>query len=184
MGSWGKPMTSNVYAGWLSQIDLQTLLKAPPAAFECMILEAVDEVRPPTVYQSEIDLARFEAGRAFGTTCELRWQRDGQYFHTLLLGDVDLDLVAPSLGEHHRELDATTFEQTKRDYYLWGEWSDRLPEWVEGTIPHIFDYPPPPDAGRWRRKIMTVEYINRTTGEIEFYRFAGVGFVQVDKESP
>jgi hypothetical protein len=163
---------SDAYAGWLTQDDLQALLIAPPAAFNWMILEAVDEVKPPGVYQSDIDLTRFEAGRAFGAACDLRWQRDGQYFHTLLVGDVALP--SSPLAENHRELDAANFEQTEREYYLWGEWSGQLPEWVEATIPHIFNYPPPPGAGRWRRKIITVEYVNRTTGEMEFYRFAGV----------
>jgi len=165
-------MSDHAYATWLTQAELQTLLTAPPAAFDWMILEAVDELVFDS-FRGAIDLARFDAGRVFGQYCELRWQRDGQMFHALLVG------AAPqppaSFIMHHQELADDSFDYVDGAYFLWGEWSQQTPIWVEAMIPHIFNYPPPPQqTGRWRRQVKTVEYVNRSTGETEFYRFTEI----------
>lgn len=170
-------MSDHAYAAWLSQAELQALLSSPPTAFDWMILEAVDElVFDP--FQSAINLTRFEAGRAFGVSCELRWQRDGQQFHTLLVGNVSQPPA--SLNTHHQELVSGTFDYIEGKYFLWGEWSTGTPFWVEAMIPHIFNYPlPSQQTGRWRRQVKTVEYVNQSTGEMEFYRFAAIREVPI-----
>ena len=163
-------------ADWLARNVLQGLIDSPPATFDWMILEAVDKLLFDP-FQQAIDLDRFNEGRAFGSDCEVRWRRDGEVFHTLAVGGF---AEAPSILSTHQQLLALEeFELIEHEYFLWGEWSNHIPEWVEATIPHIFNYPPPPQPGRWRRKLKTIEYVNRRTGEMEFYRFAGTREVQL-----
>lgn len=166
-------------ADWLTEDGLRALLDSPPAAFEWMILEAVDEVvfNP---FEQAIDVGSVDAGRVFGPDCEVRWQRDGDLFHTLLVGS--LAQPSPVLSAHQQDLSAPEFDRIEREYFLWGEWSRNIPEWVEAAIPHIFNYPPPPQPGRWRRKLTSVEYVNQHTGEMEFYRFAGAASEQIAEE--
>lgn len=163
-------MADYAYAALLTEADLRTSIEAFALNITQMILEAVDEVAF-LEFREEIDLRRFEAGRVFGPTCEIRWQREGERFQTLLLGDVAK--FGERIGTHHVELSGDIFDYQYKAYYLWGEWSDRLPQWVEASVPHIFNYPQPQGEGSYRRKLTTVEYINRESGELEFYRFTG-----------
>lgn len=170
-------MSDHAYASWLTQAELQSLLTSPPAAFDWMILEAVDELVFDS-FKNAIDLISFETGRVFGKSCELRWQRDGAQFHALLVGDVPNPPAL--LTTHHQELDNNVYGYIAGEYFLWGEWSQNLPQWIEATIPHIFSYPQPAQqTGRWRREIKAVEYVNQLTGEMEFYRFAAICEVQI-----
>jgi hypothetical protein len=163
-------MADDAYTAWLTELDLRTLIEALATRMAQMILEAVDEVAF-LEYRGEIDLRHFEAGRIFGPTCEIRWQRDGERFHTLLLGDVAE--FGERIGTHHVELSGNLFDDQEKAYYLWGEWRDDSPQWVEASVPHIFNYPQPRGAGAYRRKVTAIEYINRESGELEFYRFTG-----------
>jgi hypothetical protein len=166
-----KTMTDHVYADWITEDELQSLLASPPAALDWMILEAVDEVVNLQAFQSKIDIKRFATGRVFGAMCEIRWQRDGQRFHTMMTGDV---ATPPNcLTKHHQELGDDTYVKSPPDleYYVWGEWNKDL--WVEAQIPHIFDYPTPSEPGHYRYKLAVTEYTNLKTGEMEFYRFTG-----------
>ena len=166
-------MSDHVYADWLTENDLRSVLLSLPSGLEWMILEAVDEIINLRPFQNEIDVARFDNGRVFGAECELRWQRDGPLYHTMLVGNVSAPPI--DIAKHHQELDNTTFERDVRDYYVWGEWSTDIPEWIEARIPHIFDYPKPPEEGnsRWRYKLKAIEYVNGKSGEMEFYRYTG-----------
>jgi hypothetical protein len=163
-------MSDWAYAGWLTETALGLLLTTPPASFNWMILEAVDEVMFDG-YHSAIDLSRYDNGRVFGTDGEVRWQRDEKKFHVLLVGSIAQPPT--SLVAYSKELPANLFEYKRRRYYLWGEWTDNLRDWVEASVPHIFNYPTPPSSGRWRYALTTIEYVNRITGEMEFYRFVG-----------
>ena len=116
-------------------------------------------------------------GRIFGSLCEVRWQRDGKLFHTLLVGNI-VQPPVPSIT-YHQELFTTDFDYVAQQYYLWGAWSNELPEWVEASIPHRFDYPSPPVQGTWRRKLAVLEYLHRHTGEMEFYRFMSLDMEQL-----
>jgi CRISPR-associated Csx10 family RAMP protein len=111
-------------------------------------------------------------GRAFSPVCEVRWQHDSNLFHTVCTGSITQP-PAP-LTSQTRELLAGDFDHHDGSYFLWGEWSDKEPRWLEASIPHIFDYPVPQGNGKWRIKLLTKEYISRTTGDTEFYRFADV----------
>lgn len=165
-------MTDMVYAGWLTQTELQTLLAPPSHGLDWIILEAVDELALDS-FHTAIDLTRFTTGRIFGESSELRWRLNGQKFHTLLIGNVP-EPIAP-LNEHHQELVRDQFDYQEREYFLWGEWTQDNPVWLEARIPHIFTYPLPPQrTGRWRRKIKAVEYVRSSTGDIEFYRFTDI----------
>ena len=163
-------MTDHAFAGWLTEDDLRESIDTLAANLTQMILEAVDEIAFCD-FRDEIDLRRYETGRVFGPTAEIRWQRDGVQFHTVFLGNVAE--VGVRFGTHHVEFPEDTFDRQERQYYLWGEWSDRLPEWVEASVPHVFNYPPPEGKGSFRRKMAVVEYINVASGELEFYRFIG-----------
>jgi hypothetical protein len=169
-------MSDHAYAGWLTQADLTSLLATPPAACAWMLIEAVDEL-VLTDFDKNIDLIRYPTGRIFGSLCEVRWQRDGKLFHTLLVGNIAQPPM-PSMT-YHQELCTTDFDYVAQQYYLWGAWSNELPEWVEASIPHRFDYPSPPVQGTWRRKLAVLEYLHRHTGEMEFYRFMSLDMEQL-----
>jgi hypothetical protein len=169
-------MSDQVFAGRLLADELRRLVESPPRTFKWMIVEAVDEILFDS-FRSDVDVGRFETGRMFDEFCELRWRRDGPRFHTLLIGNLS---KTPALLSAHRVLAVSEFEPVSCGYFLWGEWRGRSTQWVEASIPHIFSYPSPPDiASRWRRKITAIEYINRTTVEMEFYRFTGVEWQSV-----
>src|SRR4051794_40176520 len=101
-------MTDHAYAGWLTEDDLRTSIGALAPNLTDMILEAVDEVAFRG-YAGEIDLQRYETGRAFGPNVEIRWQRDGDRFHTVMLGE--LTAVGQELGAHHVEFLQSTFHR-------------------------------------------------------------------------
>ena len=163
-------MTEHAYAGWLTEDDLRASIDELAVNLTHMILEAVDEVLFCD-FHNEIDLRRYETGRIFGPGAEIRWQRDGAPFHTVFLGNVAQ--VGARFCTHHIVISEETFDRQEKQYYLWGEWSVRLPEWVEASVPHIFNYPSPQGRGSFRRKMTSVEYINVASGELEFYRFTG-----------
>jgi hypothetical protein len=163
-------MSDHAYANWISQIDLQSLIAMPPGSLKHMILEAVDEVKFAP-FSGDIDLERYNTGRVFGPSCEIRWQRDGERFHTMIVGDISQPPAFITV--HNKALPEAAFDYKPDEYYLWGEWSKELPQWIEASIPHVFDYPEPAATGKFRYKLLTIEYINRDSGEVEFYRFSG-----------
>jgi hypothetical protein len=170
-------MNNHAYAAWITQTELQTALASNAAGFNWMILEAVNELIFKE-FKNEFDAGRYETGRVFGSHSELRWKRDGPKYHVLQIGDSS----QPSAfsAQYHQEIDSEIFDSMDREYFLWGEWTKETPIWVEAIIPHIFDYPqPPPQTGRWRRKIKAVEYINRLSGETQFYRFTEIFEVRI-----
>jgi hypothetical protein len=170
-------MADAVCADWIPEPDLQALLNSMVPQFTEMILEAVDEVSF-NPFALPIDLHRFATGRVFGMNCELRWERDGDLYHTLLIGDAGH--VPAVLARYSKDLSVDPFITQPEQYFVWGEWSERLPEWVEARIPHIFLYPQPANRqGKYRRQIFTTEYINQVTGEREFYRFTHVQEVAI-----
>src|SRR5438128_1478664 len=163
-------MTDHVYAGWLTEDELRASIGALALRLTDMILEAVDEVAFGA-YSGGIELHRYESGCAFGPSVEIRWQRDGERFHTVIAGDVST--VREELAAHQIELSESAFHRQEKHYYLWGQWSEPTPEWLEASVPHVFTYPSPTGSGSFRRKMTVVEYINVVSGELEFYRFAG-----------
>lgn len=175
-------MTDHAYANWVAKKDLQSLLVITPTLFEHMILEAVNEVKF-AAFQNDIDLERYDTGRVFGSACELRWRRDGEQFHTLLVGDISQPPA--SITVNHQQLPKEDFDYKRREYFLWGEWSNDIPQWIEASIPHVFDYPEPTTGCstrcKIRYKLIAIEYVNRDSGEIEFYRFTGT---QQEKYEP
>ena len=140
-------MSDYVCAGWLAENDLNLLLSSPPTPFKWMILEAVDEVKFGPL-SNEINLGRYKSGRVFSPACEIRWQYESNLFHTVLTGNITQP-PAPLTSET-RELLAGDFDHQDGSYFLWGEWSDNDPRWLEASIPHIFDYPVPQGKGKWR----------------------------------
>ena len=164
-------MSDYACAGLLTEHDLESLLAVPPAPLDWLILEAVDEVKLEP-YRVGIEPGKCQRGRAFGHTCEIRWEQTANAFHTVLIGDIAEAPVA--LASDLRELSASDFSLEDGSYFLWGEWSHNDPRWLEASIPHVFDYPTPAGDGKWRIKLQTKEYLNRSDGEMAFYRFVGL----------
>jgi len=163
-------MSDHVFAGQLSESELEALISALKGLLTDSVLEAVDQV----VFDSlgePIDLNRYDSGRVFGPDAEVRWERQDNVFYVVAIGDINTMTRAPK--EHQLELDTNNFEKQQSSYYLWGEWNSKNPQWLEASIPHVFRYPSPAAEGAFRRKIKTVEYVCKATGAIEFYRFAG-----------
>jgi hypothetical protein len=162
-------MTDHAYADRISGVTLESLLATDFGLTE-MILEAVDEVRFED-FTARIDLDRFECGRAFGPRCEIRWQRDGENFQSVLIGD---SLQVPDgLNAYHIELTGDTYSAELTSYYMWGEWTTANPVWMEAAIPHLFNYKEPAVPGRWKLKLASIDYVNRHSGIVEFQRFTG-----------
>ena len=159
-------MNDQVYSDKISSADLSVLLNSN-LGLEEMILEAIDEVRFED-FRPTIDLDRFETGRAFGPNWEVRWEREGQYFHTVATGD-STHLPA-CLTACRVDLLEEVYSARSTEYYAWGEWTDGTPMWMEATIPHLFNYKTPPLPGRWRLKLGAIEYVSKQSGGTEFHR--------------
>lgn len=154
---------SEAYSLNLPAAKLLELLGTLESKFGYAILESVTDVsfvsvaHPPREFHfdSGFDLLKWERGRAFGESLELRWRRRGKEFAVLIISDAppgdekQITSAIGSLGKGVRltkDADAPAMQAR-----LWGEWQNPkdekdLPDpnrhwWYEERIPRFLDYP-------------------------------------------
>lgn len=84
----------------------------------------------------DLGLADLDEGRVFNDECELRWERDGEAFHTLLIADGEAPATvgaAPTVLLERSDLD--------QNLLLWGTRPNGHATWREGRIPGDLVYP-------------------------------------------
>jgi hypothetical protein len=120
---------------------------------------------------------------------ELRWERQGAQVQLVYLGDEDANIV-PVLQQYlltsHTLAEMTRNKQepepVSADYYLFGErLSDedigkigsmaQQGDFAEVRVPRILRYPTPKAGHGQRMRLKVVEYHDKQTGEVEFFRF-------------
>jgi hypothetical protein len=81
-------------------------------------------------------LASTDSGRIFSPSAELRWRAMNGVVRTVFLGD----MAAPQgLEDFTFELENLVRELD--ECFLWGERTEKEPEWIEQQAPHRFKYP-------------------------------------------
>lgn len=117
-------------------------------------------------FTAQEEWERWESGHLFGTELHLRWRRQADGVHVLGVGAV-ADLALP----HRLKLNGD-YEPCPTVYYLWGEWDAERDAWTQVRIPHKLHYPVTGHRGRVR--LLVTEYVNRSTGQVEFIRYRGL----------
>lgn len=142
---------------------------------------------------------RFTSGRIFTRDAELRWEKaDGSNYNVVYFGPpIELE----GTNKSRQELISTDhYEQETRCYYLFGKRldekqrermmipaedtssADRL--YAEARIPRLLYYPTTQPADRQERvQLEVLEYREKSTAQVKFYRFQGVKPVEVEHES-
>lgn len=124
-----------------------------------------------------IDFGIWAQGCLFNKQFELRWERRGEAFYLVFVGDPALS--PPALGGAAMELQPC--HDVLKHYLLWGERMDysqdlnaELPDpiYLEVKVPRLFHYPV---AGTQRRVSLVVrEFYCRETGILRYSRFYGL----------
>lgn len=124
------------------------------------------------------DVNNTTSGRVFHKTFELRWEKRDHEYWAIYLG-VKRNL--PALKVDEDVLKKLQKHEESKHYYLFGEVLDsqRLSSMgLEGTtgyyaevrIPRLLHYPPLPNAPQ-RVQLVICEYIDKTTGSVQLFRF-------------
>ncbi len=139
-----------------SQDDLKHALKELCSRLAFVLLERIDVIAfdrydfddATSRFQltdsniTDIELAAWDEGRAFGEIVELRWRKteDGQYHSCCLSADDSL----PSQINANTVIALTPadWECHSLQFYLWGEKTEgKTDEWIEQRIPRFLCYP-------------------------------------------
>ena len=126
-------------------------------------------------YDANEDLRMWERGRIFHNNFELRWEKQGDVFVIVYIGE-PAELPVP----HTKSLSG--FKTKDETHYLWGERmsSHNLKAigqpnatnlFLELQIPRLLPYPISNRGRKSRVKISARHYLNSETGDLEFYRF-------------
>lgn len=126
-------------------------------------------------YESSENFEAWEHGRIFHNNFELRWEKQGDVFVIVYIGE------PTELSMPHTE-SLSRFDIQDETYYLWGERisADNLkaigqpettPLFLELQIPRLLSYPVSNQGGKSRVKVSARHYLNSETGVLEFYRF-------------
>jgi len=124
------------------------------------------------------EMSNTTSGRVFHKKFELRWEkRDHEYWVIYLGAKRDL----PALKVDEDILKKLQKHEESKHYYLFGEVLDsqRLSSmglegstgyYAEVRIPRLLHYPPLPNAPR-RVRLVICEYVDKTTGSVQLFRF-------------
>lgn len=185
-------MSEAVYSGTVS--DLKPVIQVFPIDGDTlMILEELPDHWIEVEYHqpdSGLKFARFDAqedfetwgrGRIFNPTAELRWEKTEAGFQVVYIGPPG---ELPGLtADDTLKLGET--DQAEAGYYLWGQrmsegqlkdigWDPTATNiFVELQTPRLLRYPVQVQAGS-RLRLQVVEYYNRQTNQVVFYRMKGV----------
>lgn len=81
-----------------------------------------------------VNVSEWDKGRVFDNTSEIRWEREGDTFHVVLIKDDSI----PSEGwEDKEEIEFVS----ERKVLLWGERITGKDQWYEKQVPRILEYP-------------------------------------------
>jgi len=145
---------ARVYARQLTGASLSRLLTALRPWLPFAILERVDATDFPA--SDELwSPADWPQGRAFGPSLEVRWERHGTRFQTLLVCD------SPPSVRWAEHLDLTHCEAYTRSYFLWGPGNVALGQGL------AFRSMP---SGSGRPQLAVIEYYHPDNGRLVFAR--------------
>lgn len=181
---------------WAQLTDLTPAIEAFPAEPDSlMILERLpltwldEEARRTGMrfepFRANEPFNRWERGRIFNETGELRWEKIGELYHTVYVGEAGIELP----DSFHRDETIDLSCPVPTGYYLWGR---RLPaqaaallerpganlfaEFTTGSI--ITEYPVAEPANDQARRVILkmVAYLDPRTRRRVYYRFQGVAW--------
>jgi hypothetical protein len=182
-----------LYAGELEEeallalIQGETFLRAGLFLGECLPQETVKQEKRRDLlyftrydrYERDVPLTYYSTGRIFHRDFELRWEKRGQIWQVVYLGE------AREFSQLHVVDDPFPW-QTRREkqYYLFGTPLQRgqipgLPDeenlFAEARIPRLLQYRPAPAGEEKKQRVCLVayEYLN-TVGRVQAFRFAGL----------
>ena len=126
-------------------------------------------------YDASENFEDWEHGRIFHNDFELRWEKQGEAFVVVYIGE-------PKVLPMSDTKLLSDFETQDDDYYLWGQkmTADDLkrieqPEtanlFLELQIPRLLRYPVSNRNEKFRVKLSARHYLNPETRALEFYRF-------------
>jgi hypothetical protein len=159
--------TETARAGQVSLAELRQILQKSQPSLQFHHLARLNDNRIER-FDPQESYDEWEAGRAFGQEFEIRWQKESETIKVMALGKVpDSAATLPNVIELNGD-----FSRREGSYYLWGIRLTDGSGWDETRIPHLIHYPVEGLDGR-RLQLRTVEYTNKETGNLEFYRFCG-----------
>jgi hypothetical protein len=162
----------------------QRIISKPDERNKLLLFDLLDRV-------SDEERARFTSGRIFTKDAELRWEKtNGSNYSVVYFGPpIELE----GMNKSRQELISTDhYEQQLKCYYLFGKRVDeKLRErleipaadissaerlYAEARIPRLLHYPwtTQPTRKEERVQLEVLEYREKATDQITFYRFQGV----------
>lgn len=131
-----------------------------------------------TRLQDEVDLSQYASGRIFHSNFELRWEQDTQGTHAVYIGE-ERTLSGMRFIRHLRR------SEPAQKYYVFGEHlsekqleamgierENGYTDYAEVRIPRLLHYPI--STGATRLQLLVWEYIDETTGRVQWFRFANL----------
>lgn len=166
----------------------RSLINDPVKRKQLLLFNFLDRV-------SDDERRRFTSGHVFSRKAELRWEKtfDGSYSIVYLGPSTALDGLKESRQESISSGQYGQYDTETRCYYLFGQRlsedtrqqmkiqvdaslsADRL--YAEARIPRLLHYPwtePPGNKEEKRVQLEVLEYREKDTGQIRYYRFFGV----------
>jgi len=126
-------------------------------------------------FNSALNPADWERGRAFGKSAEVRWRKCRDTVRATLFYEID-ELPARLIGyvspDPQDQLPLSDCRREAAEYYLWGAYSARENRWHESRIPSVPAYPVHAPVDGMRVAIVAEEYSR--AGSLEFVRFREV----------
>lgn len=140
---------------------------------------------------SDEERKRFTSGRIFTKDAELRWEKknENSYYVVYFGPSIELDGMNKS---SQQVISTDDYDQKTKSYYLFGKHLDEkqrerleIPEpdkaftgglYAEARIPRLLQYPwtTPPTGKQERVQLEVLEYREKATAEVTFYRFQDV----------
>ncbi|MCG3158200.1 MAG: hypothetical protein DKINENOH_04841 [bacterium] len=118
-----------VLNGPADHAKLQTVIETLRQSAQYAILEALTDIRFPYPPESEIKLVDWPKGRVFAPAFELRWEKNGGNFRSVLAHDAGFSWPAVEISTSFTpdsELRNAFFGWEKQLLYLWPENDMRL----------------------------------------------------------
>ena len=126
-----------------------------------------------------VPMEDIEKARIFGKECEIRWVREDNDFHVIIICENDdlFNLVKTTMQNNEGDI-LELVNENETEVILWGERdstaSDDDKFWYEGRIPQKINYP---IANKGQRvKLTCLMYSEKENRKSKFYRFKEVNY--------
>ncbi len=135
------------------------------------------------VFDGNIPFVQYTSGRIFQKDLELRWERQHDKIRIVYLGPEHAP-ATQVMRDYRLKNFAEPDKLAKefKSYFLFGERLDaddiqkigksaQVGDFAELRIPRILRYPPVQPDTSSRVQLQVCEYVNKETGQVEFFRF-------------